>query len=58
MTAGFAKAFPSRAFNVGIAESGMIDLAAGLALTGRVPFACSFAYFIVGRFETIRVSVA
>jgi transketolase len=58
MTAGFAKAYPSRAFNVGIAESGMIGLAAGLALTGRVPFACSFACFIVGRFETIRVSVA
>jgi transketolase len=58
MTVGFAKAYPSRAFNVGIAESGMIGLAAGLALTGRVPFACSFACFIVGRFETIRVSVA
>ena len=58
MTAGFAKAYPSRAFNVGIAESGMIGLAAGLALTGHVPFACSFACFIVGRFETIRVSVA
>ena len=58
MTVGFAKAYPSRAFNVGIAESGMIGLASGLALTGRVPFACSFACFIVGRFETIRVSVA
>jgi transketolase len=58
MTASFAKAYPSRAFNVGIAESGMIGLAAGLALAGRVPFACSFACFLVGRFETIRVSVA
>ena len=58
MTAGFAKKFPSRAFDVGIAESGMIGLAAGLALTGHVPFACSFACFLVGRFETIRVSVA
>lgn len=58
MTAGFAKKFPSRAFDVGIAESGMIGLAAGLALTGHVPFACSFACFVVGRFETIRVSVA
>ena len=58
MTAGFAKAYPHRAFNVGIAESGMIGLAAGLALTGHVPFACSFACFLVGRFETIRVSVA
>ncbi|HTY77772.1 MAG TPA: transketolase C-terminal domain-containing protein [Candidatus Bathyarchaeia archaeon] len=58
MTARFAKAYPSRAFNLGIAESGMIGVAAGLALAGRVPFACSFACFIIGRFETIRVSVA
>jgi transketolase len=58
MTAGFAKAYPARAFNVGIAESGMVGLAAGLALTGRIPFACSFACFVVGRFETIRVSIA
>jgi transketolase len=58
MTVGFAKKYPARAFNVGIAESGMIGLAAGLALTGRVPFACSFACFLVGRFETIRVSIA
>jgi transketolase len=58
MTAKFAKAYPARAFNVGIAESGMIGLAAGLALAGRIPFACSFACFLVGRFETIRVSVA
>jgi len=58
MTAKFAKTYPSRAFNVGIAESTMIGMAAGLALSGRVPFACSFACFLVGRFETIRVSVA
>jgi transketolase len=58
MTAKFAKTYPSRAFNVGIAESNMIGIAAGLALAGRVPFACSFACFLVGRFETIRVSVA
>lgn len=58
MTAGFAKKYPDRAFNLGIAESGMIGVAAGLALAGRVPFACSFACFLVGRFETIRVSVA
>jgi len=58
MTAKFAKTYPARAFNVGIAESGMIGLAAGLALAGRIPFACSFACFLVGRFETIRVSVA
>jgi transketolase len=58
MTAGFAKRFPGRAFNLGIAEANMVGIAAGLALTGRVPFACSFACFIVGRFETIRISVA
>jgi len=58
MTAGFAKKFPGRAFNLGIAEANMVGIAAGLALTGRVPFACSFACFIVGRFETIRISVA
>ena len=58
MTAKFAKTYPARAFNVGIAESGMIGLAAGLALAGRIPFACSFACFLVGRFETIRVSFA
>jgi transketolase len=58
MTAGFAKKFPARAFNVGIAESNMVGVAAGLALAGKIPFACSFACFIVGRYETIRISVA
>jgi transketolase len=58
MTAGFAKKFPSRAFNLGIAESNMIGVGAGLALTGKIPFVCSFACFVVGRFETIRISVA
>jgi transketolase len=58
MTAAFGKKYPHRAFNLGIAESNMIGVAAGLALTGKIPFACSFACFIVGRFETIRISVA
>ena len=58
MTAKFAKTYPGRAFNLGIAESNLIGVAAGLALAGRIPFACSFACFLVGRFETIRVSVA
>ena len=58
MTAAFAKKYPDRAFNLGIAESNMVGVAAGLALTGKIPFACSFACFIVGRFETIRISVA
>jgi transketolase len=58
MTVGFARAFPRRAFNLGIAESNMVGVGAGLALTGRIPFVCSFACFVVGRFETIRISVA
>jgi transketolase len=58
MTAAFAKKYPDRAFNVGIAESNMIGVAAGLAMAGKVPFAASFACFLVGRFETIRISVA
>jgi len=58
MTVNFAKKFPGRAFNLGIAESNMIGVGAGLALAGRIPFVCSFACFVVGRFETIRISVA
>src|SRR6266571_5550406 len=58
MTAKFAKTHPARAFNLGIAESNMIGIGAGLGLTGRIPFVCSFACFVVGRFETIRISVA
>lgn len=58
MTAAFAKKFPDRAFNLGIAEQNMIGVAAGLALTGKIPFAASFACFLIGRFETIRISVA
>ena len=58
MTVKFAKTHPARAFNVGIAESNMIGIGAGLALTGKIPFVCSFACFVVGRFETIRISVA
>src|SRR5919204_2413254 len=58
MTAAFAKKYPDRAFNVGIAESNMIGVGAGLALAGKIPFVASFACFVVGRFETIRISVA
>ena len=58
MTASFARKYPERAFNVGIAESNMIGIGAGLALAGKIPFVCSFACFLVGRFETIRISVA
>jgi transketolase len=58
MTAKFATTYPARAFNLGIAESNMIGVGAGLALTGKIPFVASFACFVVGRFETIRISVA
>lgn len=58
MTTAFARAFPDRAWNLGIAEQNMIGVGAGLALTGWIPFVCSFACFLVGRFETIRMSVA
>lgn len=53
----FAKAYPDRFFQMGIAESNMVGTAAGLAFTGYVPFLCSFGAFVAGRYETIRVSV-
>jgi len=58
-TSMFAKAFPQRFFNVGIAEQNCIGIAAGLANVGKVVFASSFAMFITGRaWEQIRNSVA
>ena len=57
-TATFAKAFPDRFFNVGIAEQNLIDTALGLSLTGKIPFAASFAVFATGRtYDQIRNSV-
>lgn len=54
----FQKEFPNRFFEVGIAEQDMIGLAAGLALSGKIPFACSFGVFVTGRaWEQIRTSV-
>jgi transketolase len=58
-TDAFAKKFPERHFNVGIAEANMISIAAGLATTGRVAFASTFAAFGTGRvYDQIRQSVA
>ncbi|MFA5524413.1 MAG: transketolase family protein [Tissierellales bacterium] len=58
-TAVFYKEFPERFINVGIAEQNLIATAAGLATTGKIPFASSFAMFATGRaFEIIRNSVA
>ena len=54
----FAKEFPERFFNVGIAEQDMIATAAGLASVGKIPFAASFAMFATGRtYDQIRNSV-
>jgi transketolase len=53
----FAKAFPDRFFQMGIAEANMIGTAAGLSFTGFVPFLCSFGAFVTGRYDTIRISV-
>jgi transketolase len=53
----FAKAYPERFFEMGIAEANMIGTAAGMAFAGKIPFCCSFGCFLVGRYETIRVSV-
>jgi transketolase len=57
-TEEFAEAYPDRFVDVGIAESNMLGVAAGLALSGKVPWACSFSCFITGRQETVRLSVA
>ena len=45
----FGKEFPSRYFNVGVAEANMVAVAAGLATTGKIPFANTFAAFMVLR---------
>lgn len=54
----FGQKYPERFFQMGIAEANMIGVASGLALSGYVPFACSFACFITGRFDQIKMSVA
>lgn len=57
-TGTFKKAFPERHIDCGIAECNMVGVAAGIAATGKVPFASSFAMFAAGRaFEQIRNSV-
>lgn len=57
-TGKFKAAHPERFIDVGIAEANLIGVAAGIATTGRVPFASTFAMFAAGRaFEQIRNSV-
>ncbi|MCR5815431.1 MAG: transketolase family protein [Ruminococcus sp.] len=54
----FKKKFPERHFDCGIAEANMMGVAAGLAATGKIPFASTFAMFAAGRaFEQVRNSI-
>ncbi len=57
-TGAFKKAYPDRFFDCGIAEGNMMSIAAGLATTGKIVFASSFAMFAAGRaFEQVRNSI-
>ncbi|MCI5816537.1 MAG: transketolase family protein, partial [Ruminococcus sp.] len=54
----FKKKYPERFFDCGIAEANMMGVAAGLATTGMIPFASTFAMFAAGRaFEIVRNSI-
>ena len=58
-TCAFAKEFPERFFNVGIAEQDLMTTAAGLSTTGKIPFVSTFAMFATGRaWEQIRNTIA
>jgi transketolase len=58
-TEKFGKEFPERFFNLGIAESNMIGVAAGLAASGKIPVAASFACFLLcNAYDQIRMSIA
>ncbi|PKM80481.1 MAG: transketolase [Firmicutes bacterium HGW-Firmicutes-13] len=58
-TAKFGEVFPARFFNMGIAEADMMGTAAGLAASGLIPFASTFAVFAAGRvFDQVRNSIA
>jgi len=55
----FGKAYPHRFFNVGAAEANMMSMACGLAATGKVPYASTFAIFATGRsYDQIRLGIA
>lgn len=58
-TASFGKEFPDRFFNVGIAEANLVSVSAGMAISGKTPFASTYAIFLPGRaVDQIRNSVA
>ena len=55
----FAKEFPDRFFSVGISEANMVGIASGLALSGKIPFASSFAVFLCDKgYDQLRMCVA
>jgi transketolase len=55
----FGRKFPERFFNVGTAEANMMSMACGLATTGKVPFASTFAIFATGRaYDQVRLGIA
>lgn len=54
----FSKSFPERFFEVGIAENNMIGIASGLSEYGYKVFIASFASFLTGKYDAIRVSLA
>lgn len=57
-TAEFGKKYPDRFFNVGIAEANMMGMAAGLSLSGRIPFVSTFAIFGTGRdYDQVRNAI-
>lgn len=57
-TAMFARAFPERFFNIGVSEQDMVGVAGGLSLTGKIPFASTFAIFETGRaWEQVRQTI-
>ncbi|MGD9117332.1 MAG: transketolase family protein [Dehalococcoidia bacterium] len=59
MTAFFAREFPERFFECGVAEQNMIGIAAGMAASGKIPFASTFAVFVPGRcFDQVRMAIA
>jgi len=59
MTKYFMAEFPERSFDCGIAEQNMVCIAAGLAASGKTPFASTFAVFAPGRcFDQLRMSIA
>ena len=58
-TADFGKKFPTRFFNVGIAEANLVSVAAGLAYSGKISFASTYAIFLPGRcVDQIRNAIA